>query len=202
MVRRLDRQAPVWSAELASSNTQPEFSHVVEIDQVGPEGLALRLEADAEARAALAKRFRIPAVLSLVAELTLIPEAAPGHFRLQGSLDAEVEQTCVVSLEPLRQQVRERFERRFAPGAPEPKAGSGTDEDDAEWLDPDSDDPPEPIPDGRLDLGQIVAEELALGLDPYPRRPGATLPEGYALPADEGKVSPFAALAKLKKGQP
>lgn len=184
---------------MVSKIQHPDFSHVVEIDQVGPEGLTLRLEADAAARASLAKRFRIPAVLSLAADLQLMPEAVPGHFRLQGRLEAEVEQTCVVSLEPMRQRVREQFERRFAPDSPVAAAGTKAEEDDAEWLDPDAEDPPEPIPGGRLDLGEIVAEELALGLDPYPRRPDAVLPMGYAPPAEEGKVSPFAALAKLKK---
>ena len=57
-------------------------------------------------------------------------------------------------------------------------------------------DPPEPIVNGRIDLGAVTAEFLALGLDPYPRKPGVAYePAPERDPAD----SPFAALAKMKK---
>lgn len=175
-----------------------EFSHVVEVDRIGPQGLQLQLEADQAARTALARRLRILGVLSLKAELKLVPEALAGHFRLTGQLDAEVEQACVVSLEPVRQQVSEVFLRRFGP---ESAAGTQAEveDDEAEWLDPDADDPPDPVIGGQIDLGEVVAEELALGLDPYPRKPGAELPASYReAPEEGGKISPFAALAKLK----
>lgn len=176
-----------------------EFSHIVEIDRVGPQGLPVRLEADASALKALARQMKILAVLSLKAELRVAPDPAlNGHFRVTGRLDAEVEQSCIASLEPVRQRVSEAFDRLFAP------AGSlkavDLAEDEAEWLDPDAEDPADPIEDGRIDVGAVVAEELALGLDPYPRKPEAGLPEGYKPDAEDGaKVSPFAALAKLKK---
>jgi hypothetical protein len=56
-------------------------------------------------------------------------------------------------------------------------------------------DPPDPIIDGRIDLGALAAEFLALGLDPYPRKPGAAFDLGEAEPERE---SPFAALARLR----
>lgn len=176
-----------------------EFSHIVELDRVGPQGLPVRLQADAAALKALARQMKIPAVLALRAELRVAPDPAlSGHFRVTGRLEAEVEQSCIASLEPVRQQVSEAFERLFAPaGSLKPKALA---EDEAEWLDPDAEDPADPIEDGRVDVGAVVAEELALGLDPYPRKPEAGLPDGYKPDAEEGaKVSPFAALAKLKK---
>lgn len=176
-----------------------EFSHVVEVDRIGPEGLTLALTADEQARAALARRFRIPAVLSLVAKVRLMPDpATERQYLVKGEIEAEVEQTCVVSLEPVRQRISDNFIRRFAPADMiEPEADLGDDE--AEWLDPDAEDPVDPIENGLIDAGAVVAEELALALDPYPRKPGAGLPEGYRPDAEEGaKVSPFAALAKLK----
>ncbi|WP_374304992.1 DUF177 domain-containing protein [Ferrovibrio sp.] len=176
-----------------------EFSHVVEVDRIGPEGLTLALTADEQARTALARRFRIPAVLSLVAKVRLMPDPAiDRQYLLKGEIEAEVEQTCVVSLEPVRQRVSEGFVRHFAPADMiAPKAD--LDEDEAEWLDPDAEDPVDPIEDGLIDAGAVVAEELALALDPYPRKAGAGFPEGYSPDAEEGaKVSPFAALAKLK----
>ena len=178
-----------------------EFSHVVEVDRIGPPGLQVHLEADQAARTALARRLRILEIQSLKADLMLAPEALPGHFRLTGRLEAEVDQACVVSLEPVRQHVSEAVLRRFGPEI-EAKPAAEPDEDEAEWLDPDADDPPDPVMGGQIDLGDVVAEELALGLDPYPRKPGAEVPDSYRQAAEEGsKISPFAALAKLKTVQ-
>lgn len=175
-----------------------EFSHVVEVDRIGPQGLQIQLEAGQAARAALARRLRILDILSLKADLKLVPEALAGHYRLTGQIDAEVDQACVVSLEPVRQRISEAIVRRFGPeteARPEAELGEG----EAEWLDPDADDPPDPVVGGLIDLGEVVAEELALGLDPYPRKPGAEVPDSYREAAEEGgKIRPFAALAKLK----
>lgn len=177
-----------------------EFSHIVELDRVGPQGLPVKLEADAGALKSLARQMKIPAVLALKAELRVAPDPAlSGHFRVTGRLEAEVEQTCIASLEPVRQRVSEAFQRLFAP-AGNLKPAAALAEDEAEWLDPDAEDPADPIEDGQIDVGAVVAEELALGLDPYPRKPEAGLPEGYKPDAEDGaKISPFAALAKLKK---
>lgn len=181
-----------------------EFSHPVEVAQLGPEGIIVRLEAAEPIRKALAKRFNILAVLSLKAELRLAATAESGHYLLKGLLTAEVEQSCVVSLEPVREQIEAPFERGFAPAeivaallAEQPELT----EEEAELIDPDSPDLPDPIQGGVVDLGEVVAEELALSLDPYPRKPGAQFPAGYVPdPEPEAKVSPFAVLAQLKKG--
>jgi uncharacterized metal-binding protein YceD (DUF177 family) len=175
-----------------------DFSHVVEVDRIGPQGLHKQLEADQAARIAVARQLRILGVLSLKADLKLVPEAKAGHFRLTGQIEAEVDQACVVTLESVRQQVSEGFIRRFGPETEaRPEAALG--EDEAEWLDPDADDPPDPVSGGQIDLGEVVAEELALALDPYPRKPGAEVPDTYREAGEEGaKISPFAALAKLK----
>jgi hypothetical protein len=55
--------------------------------------------------------------------------------------------------------------------------------------------------DGRIDLGEAVAQQLAIALDPYPRAPGAGLgPDGFtAGPGNTAGKQPFAALAALKK---
>jgi hypothetical protein len=96
----------------------------------------------------------------------------------------------VVTLDPLEARVEGAFERRFLPDLGE------TDEPDV-FVEPEGEDPPESL--GReIDLGEILVEELSLGLDPYPRKPGAeleTAAEGQSAPREK---SPFAALAKLK----
>jgi uncharacterized metal-binding protein YceD (DUF177 family) len=100
-----------------------------------------------------------------------------------GHLTAVVVRTCVVSLDEFEAKVEERFKIRFVP------SGQETDDDDPESIDE--------IPyEGRLiDIGEAVAEQLGLALDPYPRKPGAELPSELGA-EDSG---PFAALAKLKK---
>lgn len=206
MFRRLDgrRGLGVHLEGSVVSKTVPgtEFSHVVQVDRVGPEGILLQLSASSAQRETLARQLQIPAVLNLSAQVRVVPDPVlAGHFLLKGQFEAEVEQTCVVSLEPVRQHVGEAFLRRFAPSAaadPAPEA----DGDEAEWLDPEAEDPPEPLQDGAVDAGAVVAEALALALDPYPRKPGAGLPEGYRPdPEASEKVSPFAALKKLKVGE-
>lgn len=178
------------------------FSHVVQVDRVGPEGVLLQLQADPAQCQTLARQLQIPAVLNLTAQVRVVPDPAQGgHFLLKGQFEAEVEQTCVVSLEPVRQRVSESFLRRFASSVPAGKA-QDLDDDEAEWLDPEAEDPPDLLQDGAVDAGEVVAEALALALDPYPRKPGAEWPEGYRPDPDAGeKVSPFAALAKLKGGK-
>ena len=98
--------------------------------------------------------------------------SASGGVRATGAVHGELTQVCVVSLEPFPATVDEEIDVRFAPrsddeaarGAPkEPETFSMADEDE-----------PDPIVDGKIDLGALAAEFFALGLDPYPRKPGAS----------------------------
>ena len=70
---------------------------------------------------------------------------------------------------------------------------------DEEELDPESLEGPDEIPyeNDEIDLGEALAEQLALALDPYSRKPGAELP-GEVL--DDG-ASPFTVL-KGRFGKP
>ncbi len=55
---------------------------------------------------------------------------------------------------------------------------------------------PEPLIGGGVDLGALATEFLILGLDPYPRKPGAVFEAPQDVKPDPG---PFAALAGLKE---
>jgi uncharacterized metal-binding protein YceD (DUF177 family) len=108
-------------------------------------------------------------------------------LRATGRVSATVGQTCVVTLEPMENHVEEAIDVIFAP----PSRGDLAHQN-ATF---DADEPPEVLVDGAADLGAIAAEFLLLGINPYPRKPGAE----FAPPAAEGAVTtPFAALAKLK----
>lgn len=172
----------------------PEFSRRHRLGALEPRAVELR--ANPAECAALAARFQIPAVTRLEARLTLLPETG-GATRLEGRLLADVVQACVVTLEPVAQRVDVPLDLRLLP------AGASPTDDD-----PDSPDEIETVGDS-VDLGEVVAEQLALALDPYPRAPDAAIPAGLAGSALEPepdmddtppkRPNPFAALARLKR---
>jgi uncharacterized metal-binding protein YceD (DUF177 family) len=162
------------------AEARPEFSRPLALGRVGPEGRREVLEADAAEREALARRFGIPSIERFRAELVLRPEPG-GAVCAEGRLEAELVQSCVVTLEPVPQHVEEPVALRFLPGGQEPGEGP-EDIDEVETV------------NGTADLGEALAEQLALALDPYPRAPGATLPEE----ATDTSVNPLAALGRLR----
>jgi uncharacterized metal-binding protein YceD (DUF177 family) len=163
---------------------EPEFHRPFAADRVGEVAEQL-VEANPAECAALAARLQIPAVLSLSCRFHLRP-IGRGTILAEGELRARVRRECVVTLDAFDMKLRERFRVRFVP------AGRETNDED-----PESDD--EISFDGAaLDLGEAAAEQLALALDPYPRKPDAVLP---ALEA-EAETSPFAGLARLRRPDP
>jgi uncharacterized metal-binding protein YceD (DUF177 family) len=162
-----------------SADSTPELSRPIDVSRIAAAGETVVVEAKPAERAALAVRFGIPAIgkLSVTFRLTaprgqVVPTA--------GRMSAEVTQVCVVTLEPFETTIEEAFDVLFVP------AGTETEDD---LGDPDA---PDEIPyDGdRIDLGEAAAEQLALALDPYPRKPGAVLDEN----GDETAPSPFSGL--------
>ncbi len=171
---------------------EPEFSRTVETYAVGDEGLEVGFEANAAERAALARRLGVSALDRLVGRARL-RRASDGRIRAKVTFDADVLQSCVVTMEPVSASLSDVFEASFGDGS----FGDGAAELEVDVA-VDAEDPPEPIRDGRMELGELVAQHLSLALDPYPRKPGAELAapaeaEGPAEPA----ARPFAALAKL-----
>ena len=148
------------------------FSRPVRVDALPRDGSSQIIEANATERAALAKLNNLPAIASLKANLRLT-RAGRGAVRVRGEVLAEVTQTCVVTLEPIEALVREEVDVRFAEPARKSAGGALNVADRSELLDLGGEDPPDEIVNGRIDLGALAAEFLALGLDPYPRKPGA-----------------------------
>ncbi|MGG5820891.1 YceD family protein [Falsiroseomonas sp. HW251] len=166
---------------------KPEFSRLV---RLSAEPREVTLEATPAECAALARRFGILGVASVSAGLRIVPEPG-GSWRARGRLLARVEQACVVTLEPVSQAVDAPLDLRIL-------------EEGAEPADDDPDSPDEiESQGGQVELGEAVAEQLSLALDPYPRAEGAELPPMD--PAEEPETpaaqpNPFAALAKLRQG--
>jgi uncharacterized metal-binding protein YceD (DUF177 family) len=110
-------------------------------------------------------------------------QATRGIIEVRGHLQARVVQACVVSLDEFEAGVDERFSLRFVP--------EGAESDDP---DPESEDEV-PYSGDALDLGEAAVEQLALALDPYPRKPDAELPA----PETETPAHPFAGLVSLRR---
>lgn len=157
---------------------------------------AVTLAATDAERAALAEAYDLVAVDKLAAEATLT-HGPRGSVLVEGRVVADITQTCVVSLVPVPAHIDEPFFFRFVrPGdVPDPRPGSEV------VIETDAPDPPEILDGPTIDVGALAEETFVLAMDPYPRAPGAALPE--ATPDDDQtKDSPFAVLAKLKKPGP
>jgi hypothetical protein len=146
-------------------------------------------EAKEDTRIALAEALNVDACKRLVARYTIKPFES-GRFELHGEAVLTAQQACVVTLEPLERVYRVRLDVAYWP--PE-LLGDGPGAD----IDSLADDP-EPIEDGRLDVGRIVYEELASTIDPFPRSDGATFEWKNEADAP-ARDNPFAALEKLKR---
>jgi uncharacterized metal-binding protein YceD (DUF177 family) len=160
-------------------------------------GRHFHLVADATTRAAVARLAGVVAMPRLEAELEVTLQGH-GGLRVAGGVTATVEQTCVVTLEPVENEIDEPIDLVFVP-ADSAVAGPLAADEHGEIEIP-ADDQPEVLVDDTVDLGAIATEFVVLGVDPYPRKPDAVFeaPEE----ADDGKAQPFAALAALKQQKP
>lgn len=169
-----------------------EFSRPFAVDRVPPDGARLAIEASDGERRALARRFDLVGLEALSAELELERVSAGDLLKVSGRIRADLAQTCVVTLEPVPARIDAVFERLFSREVPEPPE----DDDEVEIAE----DEPEPLSGDTVDLGEIVAEELVLALDPYPRSSAAdqVLAE---LSGVDGRAAadPFGKLAALRR---
>lgn len=166
----------------------------VNVDQIPETGLQTDFEATETQRAALAAVAGLRNVVRAAAAFEL-SHAGGGKVHVTGRVTARVGQTCVVTLDPVENDINEPVDLMFAPEADIPRLSSTVDDAESEDI-PDS---PEPIINGVIDLGRVATDVLFLGIDPYPRKPDAVF-EQSAVPADP-EDHPFAALKALKKGQ-
>ncbi|MCK7611920.1 YceD family protein [Roseibium sediminicola] len=178
------------------------YSHKVNASRVVDKDERITVAPDAQALAAIAENYELEAIHDLTAEFILKPYRKAG-VRVVGPIRATVSQKCVVSLEPFDSTLEVDVDRTFEPMSSRPRKIRDLNEDGEIEIDLETLDPPDVILDGVLDLGAVICEELALSLDPFPRRPGAEFEGGDGeddIEADEPeeKPSPFAALQALK----
>jgi len=167
------------------------WSVPIAITDIPDGGRRFDLLADEATRVEVARIAGLRALPQLRARFD-VNRHGPDGLHVVGEVLATVGQDCVVTLEPIDNEIREKVDLIFSPpGAP---VASQEGEEDADLMDPDE---PEPLIGGTVDLGTLATEFLIVGIDPYPRKPGAI----FESPADEDESAhPFAALAALKKG--
>jgi len=175
----------------------PEFSRVVAVERIGSGWQTHRLTASEAERAALAARFGLVELPALEAELRLRRARAGRYVEIDGVLRARVVQRCVVTLDPVACELDEPFVLLLGP------IGSAVSEPAASDLIVDLDEP-EPLDGDDIDVGELVAQQLSLALEPYPRAAGAAVPDGSAAveaaaATEPPSDSPFAALLARRK---
>jgi uncharacterized metal-binding protein YceD (DUF177 family) len=165
----------------------------VTVAQIPDTGVHRDIEADSAVRKAMAELGGLREILSANASLDVTPKGG-GRFHIGGRVRARVGQTCVVTLDPVENDIDEEIDLIFAPPEQIPQMADLVDE--AAEGDVEIPDPPEPIENGVIDLGRLATDALFLGIDPYPRRSDAVFepPVVAADPEDH----PFAALKALK----
>jgi uncharacterized metal-binding protein YceD (DUF177 family) len=178
-----------------------EFSRPVLVSGLDGRDRTIDIAANAQERAALANRLGLLNIPSLSARLVLTLTDR-GVVALHGTLRADVVQACVRTLEPVPAHIEASFERLFA------EAERIEEEELDQQIAVDDEEPPAPIVDETIDFGEVVTEQFALELDPYPKAAGSDF-KSFALETplqtgaddDAGADTngPFSALARLKR---
>lgn len=175
----------------------PSFEVVV--TTLPSSGFPARLRPGEAERAAVAAATGVDAFELLEADI-LVRRWRRDGVEISGEVRADLVQPCVVTLEPVRQSIREAFSSTFLPeGSKLSKPARHSGEELV--LAFDGDDPPETFSGDAIDLWPVVAEWLNLAIDRFPRSSGAEFAEPTAAKEeDDARPSPFAALARLAKG--
>lgn len=169
----------------------------VAVVQIPETGLHRDLQADRAVREAMAEIAGLREILSASASFDVTPKSG-GRFHVAGRVQARIGQTCVVTLDPIENDIDEEIDLIFAP---EEQIAQTTEEsaEVAAGGEAELADPPEPFVNGTIDLGRLATDVLYLAIDPYPRKPGVVF-EPHVTAADP-EDHPFAALKALKPGR-
>ena len=171
---------------------------LINVLQIPETGLHRDIEAGAKELVSLAEAAGLRDVLSAQASFDLTPRSG-GRVHVAGRVQGRIGQTCVVTLDPIENEIDEVIDLTFAPPeliperASPPSPAADESADDAEVPDP-----PEPIVNGFIDLGRLATDALFLAIDPYPRKPGVVFEP--KVEAADPQDHPFAALKGLTLG--
>ena len=169
------------------------WSVPIVVAQLPDTGLHREFEAGQAVRDSMAEVAGLREILSASASLDVTPKGG-GRVHVAGRVRARIGQTCVVSLDPIENDIDEAIDLIFAPPEQIPELADLVDE--AAESDVEIPDPPEPIENGMIDLGRVATDALFLAVDPYPRKPDVVFEPPVI--ADDPEDHPFAALKALQ----
>jgi uncharacterized metal-binding protein YceD (DUF177 family) len=165
------------------------WSHTVRLSELARGPVSVTLEPDEASRAAIAKQVGLEGLPAFSGRLTV--RSWLDGAEIVGRFKARVEQICSVSLDPFEQELDGEMEVRVVPpGSPNAPADSAQEVE----LNLDAPDPPDVLKGEEIDLAAYLVEHLALEIDPFPRKPGAT----FDYTPDTQEESPFAVLKRLR----
>jgi len=184
----------------SEKSPKPELERPIDLDRMGAGGTALEIVASESERQALARRFGFLGLPAFSARVT-VDRRPGGQIVVEGRLKGRIVQSCILTLDPVAQDLDDSFRVVFKPGLAEER-----DRESGEAILSAQADAPEPLSGNMLDVGEIVAEQLSLVADPYPRKPGAKLEDVLPKPRGGGRSGgrpeqrrhPFAGLAALR----
>ena len=164
-----------------------ELSRPIELADIGVDEHRIDVVVTDDERAALSRRFGLVSIDRMTATV-VVKRLADDAVRLRVTFTAYVVQRCVVTLDPIETRVEgDETLLLLRPDA---------DKDEID-VDPTADEP-EPLLGDTIDIGEAVAQQLGLSIDPYPRKPGIEFKADSPRPGeDEDDDSPFAALRGL-----
>ena len=172
------------------STPEPELSHPVNLTEVGRGDRNVSIIASEVECQKITTRLMIPAVNALKGDMVL--KFSKSEIHVSGQIRADLTRECVASLEPVSEIIDDTFSISFLRTNEEISAFEALDS-----LDPDM---PETLSGDSLDLGELLIQQLALMMSPFPRRTGVN--DLLQQHGRQGEQSAFADLkAVLEKGQ-
>jgi hypothetical protein len=174
-----------------TQEAQHPWSVPIVVAEIPEGGRQVLLVADEHTRDSVARLAGLRSLPRLEASFELTPYGRDG-LHVVGQVSGTVGQTCVITLDPIEGEVHENIDLVFARQAPVLL------EEHGETVELVSESSAEPVAAGIVDLGIIATEFLILGIDPYPRKPGAVFDSPSV---EDDSVHPFSALAALKTGK-
>ncbi|MGC1559122.1 MAG: DUF177 domain-containing protein [Bradyrhizobium sp.] len=176
-------------------NTADPWRVPVAVLQIPESGLHREFEADLMERRAMAEIAGLREIASARASFDMTLKSG-GRVHVTGQVVARIGQTCVVTLDPIENEIDELVDLIFAP--PEQIRDLSNLVEEGAESEIEIADPPEPIINGVIDLGRIATDALFLAVDPYPRKPDAVFEPHVE--ARDPRDHPFAALGALRPG--
>ena len=197
----------------------PEISRIINVKDIVSSSapVEMSISASHDELAALAKRFDLQDISSLSAHVRLTPTSTPTKdsdtspdILAVVNFKANLTQTCSVSLDPVDDEITASISQIFSHSRYSGDIDESEDpEDEGEFIEISDmeaandamTEPPEPIINGKIDIGEFIAEELAIRINPFPRKKGVEF-EWVSKNSIESDApsGPFAALATLKDG--